>query len=138
MIYLALIVATMWALYPFLVRRADAHFMTIWVWMNGIAAVVGILVCLVCKKPLKLPGGKTTWMVLLASILGPIGGALLYFWLLKNAKHATPVIALAYTTPAIAAILGCYLFKEHRISLVQMVGIIMVCMGVVLVSLREK
>lgn len=138
MIYWAIAVALMWAVYPFLLRKASADFMTLWVWMNAIAAVVGVLVCLATGKPLMLGNMKDVGLVVGASVLGPVLGALLYFWLLKRMDHATPLIALAYTVPVWAAIIGCYVFKEQKISMVQAVGIVMVCMGVVLVAMKEK
>lgn len=137
MIYWALVVAVLWAFYPFLLRRASSDFMTIWVWINGVAALVGVVVCLALGKPLLLRNTKDIGLVVGASLIAPVVGALMYIWLLKRAKNVTPVIALAFTAPAWAAIIGCYLFKEHKISAVQAVGIVMVCMGVVLVAMRE-
>ena len=128
---LALIVAVLWALYPFILRSLKTHPIIIWFWMNCIAAMIGLLVCLLWKKTIYVQGGEFM-RIALASFLGPACAFLIYFFLLVVLKTKTSVIiALAFTSPLFAVLIGKMWFGEH-LKIQHIIGVLLTTLGVLL------
>jgi drug/metabolite transporter (DMT)-like permease len=129
-----LLVAFLWALYPFLLKQIDhVDHIVQWTYMTIIAAICAIILCIVQKKNLILKKKDLT-LLLVASILGPVFGMLLYCYVIANTKEISITNALTYTSPLFAAIIGYFIFKE-RLSIKQYMGILGIFIGILLIVL---
>jgi drug/metabolite transporter (DMT)-like permease len=128
---LALVVALLWAIYPFLIKQVKhTHHLVIWALMSSIAAIISILVCLVSGKKL-LVSWDDFKLITMSSVLGPVLAFLLYFYLISITPKVTLVTALAFTTPVFAVLLGSMFFNEP-LTTKQTCGILIVVLGVLL------
>ncbi len=133
----ALVVALLWAIYPFLLKTVQhLDHLAIWALMSFVSAIAALIAITISKTNLSIHP-KDFLTLVLASILGPIAGFLIYFYLIKNAKSVSLVITLAFTTPLFAALIGHFIFKEQLDSR-KLFGILLVVIGIMLISLNTK
>lgn len=93
-----------------------------------------IVLSILDSRPIKLKGERG---LLIYSILGngmmPIGLLFLYIALSKGSASLVSPVSSIY--PAITVLLA-YLFLKERISKINFIGILTICLGIVLVSLK--
>lgn len=132
---LALSVSFLWALYP-LILKSVQHIdpLIIYTIMYSISTILAIGLCIIKKKPLKafmLPT-KCLLPIATAALIGTFIASLIYTRLITHAGNkVSVVIALAYTSPVIAAILGYYFFNE-QLTIKSVIGIIVTVCGILL------
>lgn len=133
LVLLSIIVAFLWALYPFIFKYYCAHVdpIVIWTVFSCITAVVSVIVAMVLKKDLWI-GMKSYVPIMGAALIGPVLAMLLFTYLIKQSPKVTPVVALAFTSPLFALLLGSLLFGE-KISIKQAIGICAIVCGIILV-----
>lgn len=136
-----LIVAMLWAYYPFLLKGLNVDPITIWAMMMIFAAVGAIFVLL----GRKLVGGqsvckmtrKDVLTLAICAFIGPVLAFLLYFYLIQNCKHVSILMALAFTSPIFAAMIG-YLFFNERINWSVLLGLLFIVCGVTIVLIHRE
>ncbi len=97
--------------------------------MSIVSAVVAVTACIWMKKSLLI--GTDVIPIIIASLLGPCIGALLYVYLISKTDELPVVITLAFTSPLFALLINHYFLKE-KISIRQIIGILAVVSGVIL------
>lgn len=130
-IIMSLVVAILWAYYPFIVRYTEMPPITIWVYSSILASIGAVIVLMVTRA--KIPSLKEAPTVILASLIGPLFGTLLFIYVLSIAPSATVAITLCYTSPLFALIIGFFMYKE-MITFRQLLGGICILVGIILIS----
>ena len=141
----ALAVAALWGVYPLVLKGAMTRVdpVDVWAIMSIVAALVSAAVLTARGSWRRLYAGgsgltaRDAASIVLAAVLGPVLG----FWLLLRALAApgaqtSTVMALAYTAPVVAALLG-WLWWGERLGAAQAAGIACVCAGVLILLLRR-
>jgi len=127
-----ILVALMWAIYPFLLTQVNIGPILTWFWMNAIATIVGAALCILLKQNVLGISAKDFFYVAVASVLGPVLGFLLFQWLISTMKGKTSlVITLAFTSPLFALFIG-YIWFNEKLSLKQIGGVCFVTIGIML------
>lgn len=135
MLPLALFVALLWALYPFILKRAGVDPVVTWALFSIVAAVASVAVALAMKKNLLI--GKKSIPIVLASLMGPVLGMLLYIYLIYKCPKTTLVVALAFTSPLFAAVLGHLAFGE-KLALNHYIGILLIVVGILFLVWKRR
>lgn len=106
-----------------------------WIIVN----IVGIILCIViiAREPQKLQllHGKILLYGVISAILVVVGSLLLYYTLHKG--RASIVVPLSSIGPAITTILAVIFLKEH-VSNIQIIGIVLIILGIVLISMNSQ
>jgi len=128
-----LIVAFAWGLYPFFFKfiHPTTNPVVIWTINSSITALMGLVICFITKKSLILQNKNDYQFIIIAAIIGSLG-TLLYFALLIKTEKKSIVIALSFTAPLFACLLGHYFFGEI-LTLKQFIGIAVIVAGIMLV-----
>lgn len=98
----------------------------------GIPAILAGIPIYVMTKP-QWPSVQNASLVVLAGVLGSVIGTLLYLYALSVTKHTSVVIALSFTSPLFAAIIG-YIFYKEVLTIRQMLGTMCIIVGIILIS----
>lgn len=127
-----ILVALMWAIYPFLLTQVNIGPILTWFWMNAIATAVGAMLCLLTKQNIMRISKIDFSYIIVASLLGPVIGFLLFQYLISSMKGKTSlVITLAFTSPLFAVCIG-YIWFHEKLSLQQFGGVLLVTIGIML------
>lgn len=136
LIVLALCASFAWALYPFFLKRLKVDEMVIWMSMTLMSAVfVTMMVAIFPKhrRALISIDRKTATYLMIATLIGPVFGVLMYMKALKASQEIAPTIAIAFTSPAFAVLLG-YIFYNEQLSIPNVIGIAMIVAGVFIMN----
>jgi len=127
-----LLVAFAWGLYPFFLKFIPhAHPYAIWTLMSIIGTVIGLVICLIMKQSLAMKHKKDYLYIAIPAVIGALG-SLLYICLLMKTDKKSIVIAMAFTAPLFACLLGHYFFDES-LTLKQFIGIAVIVTGILLI-----
>lgn len=127
---LALIAAILWSIQAFFVKYSNATPVMASIIM-GIVALVLSSVLYLFMKP-QWPSPDSTIKLVLAGISVTVG-TLLYFYALSMTKNTSVVVAISFTSPLFAAIIG-YLFYKEMLTFRQMIGSFCIIIGIILIS----
>jgi uncharacterized membrane protein len=128
---LAVISAVLWAIQAFMIKYSRASPIMAFVIMNIVAAISSLVIYVISKP--QWPSVESVSFLVLAGILGPVVGTLLYLYALALTKNTSVVIALSFTSPLFAVIIG-YLFYKEILTLRQMAGTLCIIIGIILIS----
>lgn len=139
MYLLALLVAALWSIYPFILKKVTSvNYIVIWMIMSIVTAVVSVFVTCMMGGFAQLSKLKTRdlKLICLSSIIGPVCAFLLYFYLLQTCRSVSLVITLAFTSPVFAAIIA-YFWANEQLTIIHIIGIILICIGITCVLTKK-
>jgi uncharacterized membrane protein len=131
MLPLALVVAFLWAVYPFILKyynTVDDPIVT-WAIFSITAAIVSIIIVIARKKNLLI--GRKALPIIASALIGPVAAMLVFIYLVELLPKTSLVVALAFTSPLFAVAIG-YMFFKERLSASQCVGALLVVLGIFL------
>ena len=127
-----LIVAFAWGLYPFFFKFIPhVNPLVIWTIVSIITTIMGLLICTIMRQSLILPTKNDYMYVIIAAVISSLG-SLFYFILLMKTDKKSLVIALAFTAPLFACLLGHYFFDDP-LTLKQFIGVAVIVTGIMLI-----
>lgn len=116
MIILPLVVAILWAIYPFLFKQTSLSPIENWAIINILSGVCAIIVLIIKQQNVfKRASPRDLTFLAGASLVGPILGSLIYLYCIHRIPNSTnQIIALAFTSPLFAFIISYAIF-DHKL-----------------------
>jgi len=129
-IIVALLVACVWGIYPFVLKLMNhVDPMVIWFYMNVVALIISAVVCWATRKNMALTNSRDLSYILTTGIIAGIS-SFVYIYLLTRTQYATTsIVALTFTSPLFAAVLGHYMFGENLTSQ-KLLGVCVIVIGI--------
>lgn len=133
----AFIVAILWSIYPFFLKDLKHNDpIVIWSILLTFAALISIIICVVSGKKI-IFRDREIFNIISASSIGFILAPLLYVYLLTKLKETSVVIALAFSSPLFAVLIGYYICNENM-DLQKVCGIGLIIIGIIVLLYRQK
>lgn len=125
----SLVTAFCWGIEPFITKYAHASPVIAWTIMMLTASAVASIIFLFKHKHVSALKVNQVAALILAGIIGPVLGYLLYTFSIVTAKTLTGVSAIAFSAPLITLLIECCIFKK-RLNFKEILGALFVVSGI--------